>query len=85
LRNLMGSMSAVPFDTLKLARKLASGGFTKDQADSAAEALADAMAGAELATKSDIELAKRDLTIRLGGMLVVAVGVILTATRFMIP
>lgn len=43
------------------------------------------MAGAEPATKSDIELAKRDLTIRLGGMLVVAVGVILTATRFMIP
>lgn len=98
-------MTAVPFDTLKLSRKLESGGFTQDQAHTAAEALADAMAGAELATKtdlrneiqvvrnevqalrselkSDIALSKRDMTIRIGSMFVVAVGVLLAAMRFM--
>ncbi len=32
-----------------------------------------------------MELLRRDLTIRLGGMMVVAVGVILTAIRFLPP
>jgi hypothetical protein len=77
-----------------------------------AEALAEAMSGAELATKSglalirtemaglraelkadiaalraelraDIELVRRDLTIRLGGMMVVAVGILLAAIRYL--
>ena len=106
-------MTAVPFDTLKLSRKLESGGFTQVQANTAAEALAEAMTGAELATKSDlrgaasdlrneihlvrtdvdsfraelkaeIELSKRDLTIRIGSMFVVAVGVMLAAMRFLL-
>jgi hypothetical protein len=88
-------MTAVPFDTLKLARKLEPGGFTLDQANTAAEALAEAMSGAELATKSDIEalksefkseieLAKRDLTIRLGGTAVVLAGIILGGMRLML-
>ena len=85
-----------------------------------AAALADALIGADLVTKSDldtrlgsfearlnakfeafeargdakfaslearfdskIELLRRDMTIKLGGMLVIAVGVILAAMRFM--
>src|SRR6266702_2092705 len=47
-------MAAVPFDTLKLARRLESAGFPPKQAGDTAEALADAMSGAELATKADI-------------------------------
>ncbi|MEI8397393.1 MAG: hypothetical protein WCF85_21960 [Rhodospirillaceae bacterium] len=36
-------MSAVPFDTLKLARKLQQSGFSPEQAAGAAEAMAEAM------------------------------------------
>jgi hypothetical protein len=83
-------MSAVPFDTLKLADKLEAGGFTPTQARTAASAFAEAMSGAYLATKADIadvrrdiEIAKHELTIRLGGMLVVATGILLAAIRYL--
>ena len=48
-------MSAVPFDTLKLADRLTAGGFTAEQSRAAASAFAEAMSGAELATKSDLK------------------------------
>ena len=120
-------MGAVPFDTLKLARRLESAGFPPRQAGDTAEALAEAMAGAELATtadlaalraelkaeiaalraelkaeiaavraelkaeiaavraelKAEIELLRRDLTIRFGSMLVVAVGILRAAIRYL--
>ncbi|HEY3909348.1 MAG TPA: hypothetical protein VGM07_05600 [Stellaceae bacterium] len=114
-------MSAVPFDTLKLARRLEVAGFPPKQAGDTAEALAEAMSGARLATgddiasvraeiatlraefraeiaavraelaavraelKAEIELLRRDLTIRLGGMMIVAVGIILAAIRYLPP
>ncbi len=123
-------MAAVPFDTLKLARRLEAAGFPGKQAGDTAEALAEAMSGAEIATKSDLalvrtdlaglraelkadiaalraelkadiaalraelkadielmrremEILRRDLTIRLGGMMVVAVGILLAAIRYL--
>lgn len=48
-------MNAMPFDTLKLAKRLEAAGLSAQTAAGTAEALAEAMAGAELATKSDIE------------------------------
>src|SRR5215472_1495945 len=122
-------MGAVPFDTLRLARRLEGAGFSPQQAGDTAEALAEAMSGAELATtadivgvrtelkaeiaalrgeltaeiaalrtavqaeiaaarselKADIELLRRDITIRLGSMLVVAVGILLAAMRYLPP
>lgn len=54
-------MAAVPFDTLKLARRLEAAGFPGRQAGDTAEALADAMSGAELATKSDLALVRADV------------------------
>ena len=48
-------MSAVAFDTLKLARTLRdTAHMTQEQAEGIADALAEAMSGAELATKADI-------------------------------
>ena len=48
-------MTAVAFDTLKLARKLRdTAEMSQAQAEGVADALAEAMSGAELATKSDI-------------------------------
>jgi len=55
-------MSAVPFDTLKFARKLEASGLTAGIAAGTAEALAEAMSGAELATKSDIAAIKADIS-----------------------
>ena len=46
---------AVAFDTLKLTRKLEAAGFEHKQAADVSEALAEAFAIAELATKADIE------------------------------
>ncbi len=48
-------MNAIPFDTLKMARKLEAVGFSPPQAIGATEALAEAMAGAALATKEDVD------------------------------
>ena len=48
-------MTAVPFDTLKLADRLQSGGFTPEQSRTAASALAEAMSGADLVAKTDIK------------------------------
>ncbi len=80
-------MSAVPFDTLKLAQRLREkAGFTPEHAEAAAEALAEAVGAAELVTKTDLATAIRDLeqrlTIRVGGMLIVAVGILLAAMRY---
>src|SRR5262245_52675413 len=47
-------MGAVPFDTLRLARSLEGAGFSPQQAGDTAEALAEGMSGAELATTADI-------------------------------
>ena len=80
----------MPFDTLKLARRLEAAGFPSQQAGDMAEAIAEAVS--QLATKADlaalrgelradIELLKRDMTIRLGSMMIVAVGVILTGFK----
>jgi hypothetical protein len=47
-------MGAVPFDTPKLARGLEGTGFAPRQAGDTAEALAEAMSGAELTTTADV-------------------------------
>src|ERR1700691_2353314 len=59
-------MNAFPFDTLKMARKLEAAGFPGPQAAGAAEAMAEAMSGAELATKADVLAVKADLTHEIG-------------------
>jgi len=107
-------MSAVPFDTLKFARHLEEPGLAASAAAGAAEALADALTGADLVTKGDlaalkielkgeisavraeiaaleakvmnaIELLRRDITIKFGSMLVIAVGILLAAIRYLPP
>ena len=54
-------MNAVPFDTLKMAQRLEAAGFTGQQAAGAAEALAEALVGADLATKADVESLRSDM------------------------
>jgi hypothetical protein len=80
-------MTAVPFDTLKLADSLEARGFSADQARAAVAALTEAATVADHVIKVDLTTAIRDLeqppTIRFGRMLVVAVGVILAAIRYL--
>ena len=55
-------MTVVPFDTLALARKLREKAhFTPEEAEGTAEALAEAMAGSDLATKADLNELKHYL------------------------
>jgi hypothetical protein len=76
-------MTGVAFDTLKLARRLREqAGFTPEHAEAASEALAEAIGGAELATKADLRELEQRLTIKFGSMLIVAVGILLAALRF---
>lgn len=83
----------VVFDTLAYAKKLKKAGFTEEQAEIQAEALAE-IVDERLATKQDISELRRELkemeerltyklTIRLGTMLVVAVGVIATLVKIL--
>ncbi len=69
---------AMPFDPLKLARRLEGAGFPAQQAGDMSE-VAEAIAA--LATKTDLETLERKMTIKLGGMMVVAVGVILAGFK----
>lgn len=88
-------MSAVAFDTLKFVEKLEAGGVPHAQAKATAEAFAEATSQ-ELATKADLkaeiaavrsEIRELELrmTIRLGGLIVAATGVILAAIRYLPP
>jgi hypothetical protein len=88
-------MSTIPFDTLKFVERLEAGGFSHQQAKAAAEAFADAtsqelatkrdLEKVELSVRSEIELAKRDLKIWFGSVMVIAVGIILAAIRYLPP
>ncbi len=79
-------MTVVPFDTLKLARQLRDkAGFTPEHAEAAAEALAEAVGGAEIATKVDLRDLEQRLTIKCGGMLVIAVGILAALRYFPAP
>lgn len=48
-------MAAVAFDTLKMVDQLQAGGFSPEQARAASSAFAEAMSGAELTTKHDLQ------------------------------
>ena len=57
-------MTAVAFDTLKVARKLRdTAQMSQVQAEGIADALAEAMSGAELATKPDIVAVRADVAV----------------------
>ncbi|MGE0222403.1 MAG: hypothetical protein AB7F35_25200 [Acetobacteraceae bacterium] len=68
-------MNAVPFDTLKLARRLEQAGMAAPVPEGTAAALG----------RRDMEVLRGDTTIRFGSMLVIAVGVMLTAMRYFPP
>ena len=74
-------MTAVPFDTLKLAERLQAGGFTPEQAKTAATALAEAL-GESVATKADLRDLEQRLTIKIAALIVVLGGFLAAITFF---
>lgn len=85
--------NTVAFNTLAYAKKMKAVGFTEQQAEAQAEALAEIVEN-RLATKQDIEGLKRDikeleirlrhdLTIRLGGMLVAGIAIVATLVKLL--
>jgi len=85
-------MNAITFDTLKYANRLKKAGFTSEQAEEQAGALSEVLEVnlKELSTKADIAMLRQEMiqleqrmTIKLGGMLVVAIGAIVTLTKLL--
>ncbi|MBY6243704.1 DUF1640 domain-containing protein [Methylosinus sp. Sm6] len=72
---------SVAFDTLKFVEKLEAGGFTHEQAKAAAEAFAEATSQ-ELATKADLRELEMRMTVKLGGLIIGATGVLIAAMRY---
>ncbi len=75
------TMSTVTFDTHKFIRRLRDSGMSDAQAEAVADAFRDAQGEADLVTKPDLRELELRLTIKIGGMLVVAVGVLLALLR----
>lgn len=79
-------MSAITFDTHAYIKKLKAVGMPEEQAEVQAQALADLVTD-RLVTKDDLERSLKELeyrlVIRLGGMIVVAIGMIATLVKLL--
>lgn len=80
---------SLTFDTLAYAKKLKSAGFTEEQAEIQAEALAEIIEG-RLATKQDINDLRRDmkemeqrLTIRLGALIASSIVIVAAMVKLL--
>lgn len=75
-------MSTIAFDTLAYAKKLKEAGFTDQQAEIQAEAMAE-LVNEQLATKRDLRELEMRLVIRLGSMMVMAIAVVATLVKIL--
>ena len=74
-------MATITFDTLKFVTRLKESGLSESQAIAITEAFRDAHVEAEVATKADLREMEQRLIIKLGAMLVVAVGLVATVVK----
>lgn len=75
-------MSSIAFDTLAYAKKLKAAGFTEQQAEVQAEAMAE-LVNEQLATKRDLKELEMSLVLRLGGIMVTGIAVIATLVKIL--
>jgi len=68
-------MNAVAFDTHAYIKKLVSVGFTEVQAEAQCQALSLVLSD-QVATKADLKELEQRLIIKLGSMIVVAIGIL---------
>ncbi len=76
-------MPTITFDTHKFIRCLREAGISEEQAEAIAEAFREANLEAEIATKVDLRELEYWLIIKLGTMIVVAIGVVATLVRLL--
>ena len=86
-------MSAIAFDTLKYAKKLREAGFSQQQAELQAEALSEIVEDRlatkqdlkelEMVTKQELKELEMRLTIRLGSLIAVAIGIVATLVKIL--
>jgi len=77
-------MSTVTIDTLQFSRRMQKAGLQKEVADELAEALKDVQleSTSTIVTKQDLELAKKDIIIKLGSLMAIGVGIIGIMIKF---
>ncbi len=75
-------MSTIAFDTLAYAKKLKAAGFNEAQAEALAQAQAE-LVDERLATKQDLKELEYRLVIRLGTMMMIAVGIVATLVKIL--
>ena len=78
-------MTAATFDTLRIVKRLREAGFDEKQAETVTDVLRENREAdlSQLATKLDLQLLEQRLTIRMGGLLVVAVGAVATLVKLL--
>jgi hypothetical protein len=76
-------MATITFDTHKFIRRLRDSGISEEQAEAIADAFREAHLEAEVATKSDLRELEYRLVIKLGVMIVVAVGAVATLVKLL--
>lgn len=76
-------MSTITFDTHQLIKELQQRGFTPEQAEGINDALKNALTVGEVATRRDLKELELNLTIKIGILIVAALG-FLTALQKML-
>ena len=76
-------MPTISFDAHKFIRRLREAGISEEQAEAIAEAFRDAHIEAEVATKTDLRELEYRLIIKLGAMIVVAIGIVATLVKLL--
>ncbi len=75
-------MKAIAFDTLAYANKLMNVGFTREQAEVQAEAIAE-LINDNLATKRDLQELEYRLLLKIGAMMAASVGIITALVKLL--
>ena len=76
-------MSTITFDTHQLVKELKAKGFSDDQAEGINDALKNALNVAEVATRRDWKELELNLTIKIGVLIVAALGFMTAAQKML--
>jgi len=78
-------MATMTFDTLRFTKRLEASGVSREQAEAFSEAFKEAsdIQLEDLVTKSDLKGLESRMTIKLGGLMVVTVGVLAALDRLL--
>ena len=76
-------MTSITFDTHKFVRRLKEAGVPEGQAEAVADAFRDAQGETDLVTKQDLRELEYRMTIKLGGLMVAAVGIVATLVKLL--